>query len=298
VKASVHIKLGTITSRNGSLKRPTLLLNMDDWRNNVAIQEVPKKTQGLGASQIEQAVVDKLDKSIVYDLVTPYPVLQYEYDRENEHTPSFAVTFYLVKGGMSNFVSIIMPMVLIATMNAVNVWFDYKKPLDIENYLSSSATFALTAVVMLPTLVPKTARHHLWSMNNFYIVVVFVSLALSSIPNNFSGTKVVNMTGMFMLGASFVIPVFNCFLYNFEVQHIRRIANRLVPHSNQEGPHPFLKDDDYNNVDPEPAIDDIYITVDSIATSQQDTNEANAQNHGELYQKKPGEGRFCFVEYV
>eukprot|EP00957_Ditylum_brightwellii_P199381 15197463-Ditylum_brightwellii.AAC.1 len=84
-----------------------------------------------------------MDKSECYDLMTPFPKIEYFQDTKKNYCPKFKMTFYLTEEGSSKLVAIIAPMLLISTLNTLHV-FNPDKP-DTVDFIANAATFALTA---------------------------------------------------------------------------------------------------------------------------------------------------------
>eukprot|EP00541_Cyclophora_tenuis_P000160 CAMPEP_0116563116 /NCGR_PEP_ID=MMETSP0397-20121206/12547_1 /TAXON_ID=216820 /ORGANISM="Cyclophora tenuis, Strain ECT3854" /LENGTH=313 /DNA_ID=CAMNT_0004089509 /DNA_START=50 /DNA_END=992 /DNA_ORIENTATION=+ len=266
-KATAHIELST-TASDTTRRRPNLLVDIVDRRGNVSIQEV-KKAYG-EETLTENDVIDKLDRSVQYDFVTPYPEVRYLYDPEKEYCPSLEITFYVVSGGMSNFVSIIFPMFLIASLNTMSVINDYISPQNLPGFINNAATFALTAIFMLPNMMAKTARQRLFTLNNLHILLVFVSLSLSSIPYQAFKTSAINLTGMVLFWVSFALPIANVINY-WRVVSKTRSQIRKLETTGPQNRHSFVKDDNYSMWDPKQPFDQRFMLVEELVNSRTTT---------------------------
>lgn len=205
------IQKGTVTIElNKNEKyRPNLLLHKTDWRNTVSIQE--SKPGGLNT---------KLDRSMNYDFLSMVPEVRYFVEEKDKEMfcSKLEISFYFVEGGIAKALQVILPMILIATMNTINVLISMSDPHvhTPSEYLANSATFALTAVLLLSEVYDKKSiQNETISMNTCYIVFAFFGLILSSIPaeiiNDSNGG--VPLAGMGVLWFSFVFPFISAASY-------------------------------------------------------------------------------------
>ena len=58
-------------------------------------------------------------------------------------------------------------------------------------------------------MISRTQVQALFTVNNFYIVAVFVSLTLSSLPHSLVGTSTPGIVGAYLFWASFLFPISN-----------------------------------------------------------------------------------------
>ena len=211
-KATVAIELSTFDSNH----RPTLLLDKIERRNVVAIQECDPG----------ESLYDKLDQSAKYDLLSPYPEVEFFWDKKKKYCPRFDVSFYIMESGLLKFLKVTIPMILIATLNTVNVTLETDGSIDPSDFLANSATNALTAIFLVSdvnTAQPKKTR--ILTPNLLYIITVFMGLTLSSFPTNilYSNLKFVPQAGMYIVWISFVFP-FSNLMYFLYVQ--RKITSK------------------------------------------------------------------------
>jgi len=151
--------------------RPELYLNMQAQASNVSIQS---PDDGYSMS----AIKNKMDRSNNYDFVTPIPEICYTV--KNNCCSKYSVTFYLVDSGFSKFVTTIVPLILVFFMNLINCLFN--EDMESEDYLGNAATFALTVVFLLGRVVTKSRMENGINTNSLYIMMIFISLMLCSIP--------------------------------------------------------------------------------------------------------------------
>ena len=161
--------------------------------------------------------MDKMDRTTSYDFVSPFPTVQYLYDPKKDYCPKYLVSFLMVDQGMKKFVEVVFPMLLVATMNHINVR-SYVPGEGIEgDYIANAATFTLSVVVYLPTMVGTSSRQDLFSANNAYITLILLALMLSSIPEDYSTSKIpFSVIGNYLFWLSFAFPFTNmCRFYMF-----------------------------------------------------------------------------------
>jgi len=249
VTASVMIELSSSAIRD-QRRRPNLLLGKKHKAMNVAIQPVQhfdvQKDSKNGYKGTEEVLTEndfekKMDKSKTYDFVTPFPEVTYQYDKKKEYCPKFKVSFYMVESGTSKFVQIVFPMLLIAILNTVQV-LD-RDFVENTNFLNNAATFALTAVFILPSIIGDSNGQNLITMNNTYIICIFVGLALSSIPTEMMNTNVPAFTGMIIIWLSFIMPIIGCIGYHIQCASIRRASPKQIDRFNSDAPKKVVESD-------------------------------------------------------
>jgi len=227
VRASVMIELSSSAFADNR-KRPTLLLHKSDKGQNVALQlPLKRNTKGLSDNEMEKEFIKKMDKSIAYDLITPYPEVSYLYDKKKEYCPKFEVSFYMVESGISKLIGIIFPMILVAVLNTLQVLGEQP---DSGAFIANASTFALTAVVILPHIITKKKLETVFSLNNLYIMFIFTGLSLSSIPEATFESTIPAKIGMILLWVSFLAPIYGCIGY---IQHRRHIRDRAPKKSDR-----------------------------------------------------------------
>jgi len=216
--ATLLVELSTRTEKTKRI-RPELWVAKNDVRNNVTLQS-PYLKDGIKKKNKEERTElykDKMDKMKDYDFVSPCPKVEYIYDQKNECCHKCRLTFYLVEGGISKWVGILVPMLLVFVLDVVNVFYN-----DTENgdTLSTSATLALTAVFLLPNILSKAYRPKIIATNMVYILLVFIGLALSSVTHEMQNSKIAAYTGVALFGFSFIIPIVSFFKFSEYKQSI------------------------------------------------------------------------------
>jgi len=205
-----------------------LLLHKFDKGQNVALQlPLTRNTGGMHGKEMEEELIIKMDKSNTYDLITPYPEVSYLYDTKKKYCPKFEVSFYMVESGFSKFMSIVFPMILIVVLNTLHVLGEQPDSID---FLGNASILALTAVVILPYIVTKRKMEAVFSLNNFYVMSIFIGLSLSSIPEATFETRIPAKIGMILLWISFIAPIYSCIGY---LVHKRDIRNKAPKKSDR-----------------------------------------------------------------
>eukprot|EP00980_Cylindrotheca_fusiformis_P021949 scaffold8800_cov107-Cylindrotheca_fusiformis.AAC.5 len=206
VSAKLLVELSTITTGDNRTRlRPNLLVHKSDKPNMFCIQKEQLLSKE-GISILEQAK-DKMDRAESYDFISPFPKVSYLYDTNKKYCPKFQVTFLMVEDGMN-------------TVHVLN-----PEEQDMVDYIANSATFALSVLVFLPSMVGSSRRQNLYTANNMYIMMIFVALFLSSIPESWVDTNVPALCGMGLYWASFLFPFINGFRYLSYVAKAKHTAN-------------------------------------------------------------------------
>ncbi|CAJ1946550.1 unnamed protein product [Cylindrotheca closterium] len=237
--ATLMIELSTFTSSDCKTRlRPNIIVHRKEKRIMFGIQKDPNASSSKKSKKIHPAVAvyqslsgretalfeqakEKIDKSYVYDFVSPFPNITYLFDNSaKKYCPKYSIQFLLVEDGMKKFFEIVFPMLLIAAMNHLNVVNAVKairngNEMEVEavDYLNNSATLALSVVVFLPTMIGTSRFHSIFQVNNLYISTIFVALALSSLPYAVVETTIPAQVGTYLFWASFLFPVVNGFRF-------------------------------------------------------------------------------------
>jgi len=237
VTATAAIELSS-TFEGGERYRPDLFLHKKECRNNFAIQKLKPSLKKLllfglynNSKNKMERILDKIDKSKKFDFISPYPKIYYEYDADKDYCPRYVVTFYCVTSGLHKFISIIFPMVLIsfiATLNVMNeilvVHVDNESN-DVMAHLQVTSALTLAAVFILPQIIDPSNRSSIFGQDSFYVIIVFVALVLTSIPEKMVQTVWYEIVGMVLLWISFLIPIVGSLRY---LRIVRRIRNEMA----------------------------------------------------------------------
>jgi len=225
VRAKLLIELGSVTGvKDMKTICPDLVIDEDKHKNNTCIRK--------DVYEMQDSYFNKndMDKSVTYDFLSPFPNVLYFHTNKSDQCSKICLEFFLVTGGYEKFVEIICPMILVLVMNTMNVLHQrgYDKGNDdYFDFLANSATFALTAVFILPGF--SSGSYALFTVNNIYIIIVTIALCLSSIPTARKtdadekeiGKNTIAQVGLVIHYFSFVFPLFN--LYRF-----RKLQNHIA----------------------------------------------------------------------
>jgi len=248
VTATATIELSSPNLGTGTL-RPDLLLHTVDPRNNISIQALkPSCQQALLANatggerykkkipddvcELTERILDKLDCTKKYDFISPYPKVYVEYEKKKEYAPRFVLSFYCITSGFAKIVSIVLPMILITFMTFVNVMNDVMteeiddaeiiKGEEVSSHLQVMSVLTLSTVFILPKILDPSNRNDIFSQSNIYVILVFLSLILTSLPRRFAGTAAYEICGFVIMLLSLFIPVVNSFYY---YRIVKRLQN-------------------------------------------------------------------------
>lgn len=242
--AKASIELSSVTEfGEGETFRPDFVLHTKDPRNNFNIQNLdasaPDETllDGIGSCSrkmdgickpkecLVHKILDKIDKSQSYDFMSPHPRIYYQYDTDKKYCPRVVVSFFVNKFSFRSFVNLILPMILVAAINSINVMNDLYEKVDVVDHLQVSSALTLTIVFILPQIVDSSNRGKVLSRGNFVVIVYFLGMLLSSIPKSiFEGGAaeselyaIPELIGMALMWFSVLIPTI---LHSYEYASI------------------------------------------------------------------------------
>jgi len=285
MKATAAIELSSICPEGSNWTlRPDLVLHKNDGRHTISIQNIKSSDEdetifhGIGINSkkssdtIVDQILDKIDKSKKYNFLSPYPKVYYEYDGKKKYCPRFVVSFYAVTSGFQKMVSIILPMILVTFLTLMNVVNDIMKvdeggnPEEATNHLQVASALTLTIVFILPQLLDDNCnREKLFTEGNLYIIFFFFSLLLTSIPISI-GTRIPEIVGVSLMGASLLLPLYNCRSYFLIRKRFTEEANVSTEKKT------FLKDSSYVAFEEQTGLSDFY-TVEDYLVERYDNNE-------------------------
>eukprot|EP00536_Pseudo-nitzschia_multiseries_P006304 jgi/Psemu1/65532/estExt_Genemark1.C_1320026 len=247
--ATAEIELSSVFS-NSTTVRSNLLLHKHDPRNIICIQNLKSNDERILKIFEESAqnddltdkILDSMDKTKVYNVLSPYPEVSFEYDRNKQYCSRFILHFYVENPGFHKLVSILLPMILVTFVATMNVWNDMKREDgDIAaNHLQVTSTLTLTIVFVLPQIVNRVNhRDKLLTKDNVNIMVFFVALILASIPKNLAKTGIPELVGVILMGLSLLLPAYHYMLYSGKRRKIKAKAQRSTTEQQ------FLKEGNY-----------------------------------------------------
>jgi len=298
VTATATVELSSMNLGEGTI-RPDLFLHTKDPRNNIAIQGLKpdarssllsvamgEKTQKKDATLagITEQLFDKLDKMKKYDIVHPYPKVYIEYEKKKAYAPRFVLSFYCITSGFAKIVSIILPVLLVTFITIINVIQDVKQVSngdggeEVSNHLQVMSGMTLTAVFILPEIIDPSNRNNIFGQSNIYVILVFLSLILTSIPYGVFKTVVPEIVGAVMMFASFLLPLVNTFRY---YRIIRRIKGESMLQSDNQS-HRFLGEKSYKQWNAKDGIDEYAVTAELLKPE-------NLKGYGDVYMTREEE---------
>jgi len=232
-RASIMIELSSFTTCNDGIRlRPNILLCRRERLMNLAIQ-TPEGFDSKGGDYSNiKAVDEKMDKCLNYDFITPLPKLDFLYDAKKEYCPKMHLSFGMVQSGGLKFVQIVLPICLIAVVNTMLVLDNAE--ITNSNFLVTASILALTFIIILPSITAGSTTQRLLTLKNVYSMLIFVGLALSTVRGPNVDTNIYAISGMFILWASFLIPISSATSFYLHSQKIRKespnIHTRVLPH--------------------------------------------------------------------
>jgi len=295
VTATATVELSSLNLGEGTI-RPDLFLHKKDPRHNINIQglkpdarnsllsvamggKTQKKDETLAG--ITEQIFDKLDKMKKYDIVHPYPKVYIEYEKKKAYAPRFVLSFYCITSGFAKIVSIILPVLLVTFITIINVYQDVNTPLgeEVSSHLQVMSGMTLTAVFILPEILDPSNRNDLFGQSNIYVILVFLSLILTSIPKAVFKTQVPEIIGVVIMFASFVLPVVNTIRY---YGIIRRIKGESMLLSDNQS-HRFLSEKKgFKQWNAKDGIDEYAVTADLL-------KPGNLKGCGDIYMTREEE---------
>eukprot|EP00548_Thalassiothrix_antarctica_P018671 CAMPEP_0194194178 /NCGR_PEP_ID=MMETSP0154-20130528/75436_1 /TAXON_ID=1049557 /ORGANISM="Thalassiothrix antarctica, Strain L6-D1" /LENGTH=680 /DNA_ID=CAMNT_0038918581 /DNA_START=129 /DNA_END=2172 /DNA_ORIENTATION=+ len=287
-----------------------------DARNSLLSVAMGGKTQKKDETLagITEQIFDKLDKMKKYDIVHPYPKVYIEYEKKKAYAPRFVLSFYCITSGFAKIVSIILPVLLVTFITIINVFQDVKQvsngdggeevsnhlqvmsgmtltavfilpeildPSNRNDLFGSFAGYAgmtLTAVFILPEIIDPSNRNNIFGQSNIYVILVFLSLILTSIPYGVFKTVVPEIVGAVMMFASFLLPLVNTFRY---YRIIRRIKGESMLQSDNQS-HRFLGEKSYKQWNAKDGIDEYAVTAELLKPE-------NLKGYGDVYMTREEE---------
>jgi hypothetical protein len=180
-----------------------------------------------------QAVLDSIDKTKEYALISPYPEVCYTNNdtRRINYCTRFTLTFFAANAGFQRLVGIVLPMVLVTFLAILNVMNDIMISCDEEsgddcvegeevtNHLQVTSALTLTIIFVLPQVVDSNSyrvKFKLMTREAISVMVFFFSLVLASVPRRMSigrsaSTEVLGV--ILMALSTFFVPLHNFYIY-------------------------------------------------------------------------------------
>lgn len=178
-------------------------------------------------NQKKNALKEKLDQVQRYELVSPYPRAVYYFDKKKNYCPRYTITFVMKNKGIDKQIATILPLFLVSIINTYSFltlssdYLDEKFPIQeydrrqeaVEltgQHLALASTMAIVVVFLLRNIYEPSVKSNWLTMNNIYLILVFLSLILSAIPDTiFEHWRPARKTGVILFWISFIFPINN-----------------------------------------------------------------------------------------
>ena len=126
----------------------------------------------------------KMDEMKRWELVTPMPTIEYEYDggkgKKSLYVPKVRLTYYLFEEAIQPIIETVMPIIFAFVANTYNILNSFKEEeREFKDYLANNVGIGLTIVFIVPTLSKSDAFDAEWKWNYVYVVWIFAALVLS-----------------------------------------------------------------------------------------------------------------------
>ena len=126
----------------------------------------------------------KMDEMKRWELVTPMPTIEYEYDggkgEKALYVPKLRLTYYLYEEAIQPVIETVMPIIFAYVANTYNIINSFKdEEREFKDYLANNVGIGLTIVFIVPTISKSDAFDAEWKWNYVYVVWIFASLVLS-----------------------------------------------------------------------------------------------------------------------
>jgi len=206
--ATVTIELASCTGTN-ALKEtfelnPSFVSHASDLRNLCSVPDWKD--------------ILKLDRMRRWELVTPMPTIEYEYEgptrldpKKSLYVPRFSVTFYLYEDPTKSFAEFILPIALsyvASTWNLLHV--GQKQDADYADYLANSAAISLVAIFVVgPMMASESCSFS--AMNNLFALWTFLGLGLM-VPA-FYFPRLYQKLVIALMWTSMLVPFCNWLIY-------------------------------------------------------------------------------------
>ena len=226
---------------NGERVRGDLLLHDSDPRHTICMGlglGLDGLLENYGFKVAEsrseiQTVLDSIDKTKAYSLISPYPEVCYTNNDTKmfNYCPRFTLTFFAVNAGFQKLVAIVLPMVLVTFLAILNVMNDIWASCDddseeycaqgeeVSSHLEVTSALTLTIIFVLPQVVDSDSyrvKFKLMTREAISVMIFFLSLVLASVPrrlslNHSARTEIVGV--ILMALSTFLVPLHNFYIY-------------------------------------------------------------------------------------
>jgi hypothetical protein len=179
----------------------------------------------------------KMDEMKRWELVTPMPTIEYEYDGGKGdkalYVPKLRLTYYLYEEAIQPVIETVMPIIFAYVANTYNIINSFKdEEREFKDYLANNVGIGLTIVFIIPSIAKSDAFDAEWKWNYVYVVWIFASLVLS-LPaylvrwqeplfrlGNGANVTLAHLVIVFQW-ASLIIPLYNGLQWQARLRKIR-----------------------------------------------------------------------------
>ena len=179
----------------------------------------------------------KMDEMKRWELVTPMPTIEYEYDggkgEKSLYVPKLRLTYYLYEEAIQPIIETVMPIIFAYVANTYNIINSFKdEEREFKDYLANNVGIGLTIVFIIPSIAKSDAFDAEWKWNYVYVVWIFASLVLS-LPaylvrwqeplfrlGNGANVTLAHLVIVFQW-ASLIIPLYNGLQWQARLRKIR-----------------------------------------------------------------------------
>ena len=179
----------------------------------------------------------KMDEMKRWELVSPMPTIEYEYDggkgKKSLYVPKLRLTYYLYEEAIQPVIETVMPIIFAYVANTYNIINSFKdEEREFKDYLANNVGIGLTIVFIIPSIAKSDAFDAEWKWNYVYVVWIFASLVLS-LPaylvrwqeplfrlGNGANVTLAHLVIVFQW-ASLIIPLYNGLQWQARLRKIR-----------------------------------------------------------------------------
>jgi len=239
MKAKLTVELSTIPFYGNNIKvRPKFCLNIEAKSSNISLQD-SAVIRGSNGGFIRGVKFPNLSEKVLLRDKDQNVVPHVAYIMKKDESSKLELTFFLFECGVSKFVTVVCPMLLVCVMNYFKV---RTSQIDVDNYvvsseyLGNSAAFACTIVLLIEHVIPKSRKNSMVCSDTLYLVSVFTALALISVSAKETWyEKFPAEIGYCLFFTSFIIPLANKIQYYYCMRKVKRLH---ITDAND-----FIKDD-------------------------------------------------------
>ena len=165
----------------------------------------------------------KMDEMKRWELVSPMPTIEYEYDggkgKKSLYVPKLRVTYYLWKEPIIPLIAANMPIIFAYVANTYNILKCFKEEADFSDYVANNVALGLAVTFAIPFLMEEGDFDAEWKWGNVQVIWIFLSFGLS-LPAYYWSKRQAYIIIAFQW-ASFIIPWYNWIQWGRRINKIR-----------------------------------------------------------------------------